>query len=250
VSYLINVSRLKGSSNLGGVIEILVARKDDVLAIPEPVNGFVIGDISFPVGSGFYTWAATQESATIKSTSRQSREGSSKANRLPFRLPIDLYNTRNMLEQAEDDEFIVLFKYPNGKRKLFGDLDRPVKFRFDHDSGQGYADGNFFSCEFYYDGPQNILFYSGAIPTPTPGTGSARVEYTNGDLIALVNPSDVLVLSSPFAHSFQLIPGPGGIAVPAIVKWDDEEIIAQLQPGDVLQVDTAFDFTFEIIEPV
>jgi hypothetical protein len=250
VSYLINVSRLNGKPNLGGIVEILVARKVDVVSVSDPINGVVVGDIEFLEGTGFIRWMATQESAGIRSTSRSSREGISKANRLPFRLPLDVYSVRNMLEKAEEDEFIVLFRYPNGKQKIFGNREQPVRFSFDHNSGEGYADGNFNNCEFFYDGPQNIFFYEGSITTAEPGTGTSRVEWADSTLIALLSPSDVLVLSSDFEHTFTLIPGPGGITLPAIVKWDDDVVIASLQPGDILRAETDFTDDLEIIEPV
>jgi hypothetical protein len=246
VSYLQNISRLKGNANLGGLVEIRVARKADVTDIPLPIGGMITGDITFPEGKGFVTWLVTQESLSLKSNSRDSREGISKTNRLPFRVPLDQYNVRMMMEQAEEDEFIVLVKYPNGTYKLFGTLDGPVKFSFDHDSGTSHADGNFNNCEFYYDGPQNIFFYQGAIPAPIPGTGTSRVEYLSGDLIALLSPSDVLTLTSDFHHAFTLIPGLGGISAPAVVKWSDGEVIATMQPGDILRADTDFTDDFEI----
>ncbi len=45
MSYLKNITRAYGTSNLGGLLTIQVARKDDIESIPEPVNGVVYGDI-------------------------------------------------------------------------------------------------------------------------------------------------------------------------------------------------------------
>jgi hypothetical protein len=200
VSYLQNISRLKGNANLGGLVEIRVTRKADVTNIPLPIGGKITGDITFPEGKGFVTWLVTQESLSLKSNSRDSREGISKTNRLPFRVPLDQYNVRMMLEQAEEDEFIVLVKYPNGVYKLFGTLDGPVKFSFDHDSGTSHADGNFNNCEFYYDGPHNIFFYEGEIPSAPVGTAPAIVKY-NGTVIASLLPGETFNIISDFGFT-------------------------------------------------
>jgi hypothetical protein len=200
VSYLINVSRLNGKPNLGGIVEILVARKVDVVALPSPVNGVVYGDIELQEGSSFVRWFATQESSGIKSSARISREGSSKTNRLPFRLPLDLESVRAMMDKAMDDEFIVLFKYPNGKQKIFGSIEAPVRFEYDHSSGEGFADGSFNNCQFYYDGPENIFFYDGSVPTPSPGAAPAWVKY-NDEVIAVLYPGESLNIESDFGFT-------------------------------------------------
>ncbi|MEJ0030918.1 MAG: hypothetical protein WDO15_11335 [Bacteroidota bacterium] len=43
---------------------------------------------------------------------------------------------RDLLEKMELDEFVVRFTDANGKLKIFGTLDSPVQFLFNHDSGE------------------------------------------------------------------------------------------------------------------
>lgn len=112
-----------------------------------------------------------------------------------------------MLELAEEDEFIVLFKYANGKRKLFGTLDRPVRFTFDHDAGSSFAAGNFNNCEFYFDGPSNIYFYDGNIEPAPPGANPALVRF-NGAIIAALQPGESLNIESDFGFTNFYITAP------------------------------------------
>jgi hypothetical protein len=244
VSYLRKISSL-AKDNIGGVLEIYVARKDDIDSIPAPIRKVIPDDIVFKAGAGFVKWETTFETSSFKSTGNYSREGASRNNVLEFTFPFDTELIRPMLEQAEDDELIVLYKFAN-KTKIFGSLESPVKFQFSHDTGENISDGNFNKGRFYSTGPDNSFFYSGTIDEAPSSTGTSRVEFSTGELIALLSPTDILVVSSDFTHTFTLIPGTGS-ALPAIVKWDTDEPIASLMPGDTLIVDTEFSFDFEII---
>lgn len=247
MSYLKNIRRLYGKGNMGGVLTLYVCSASDVLTIPDPVAKVIPGDIVFKAGAGFVRWDVTLESPRIKSTSRSSREGSAKSNRLTFMVPRDRQDIASMFDMAEDDTLIVVAKDGNGTVKLFGTPDSPLIFRYDQDSGQQFANGNFYSCEFSFDGPDNIYFYTGALQAQPAGTAPSIVQFSTGELIASLNPSDELIVSSDFAHSFTLVPGTSASAAPALVKWDDGSLIASLQPGDTLVVDTDFSFDFEII---
>lgn len=232
---------------MGGVITLYVCRVDDVESIPDPVAKTIPGDIVFKAGAGFSRWDVTIETPRTKSTSRSSREGAAKSNSLTFFVPRDRQEVASMLDIAEDDALIAVYRDSNGNYKLFGTLDRPLTFRYDHDSGQRFADGNFYTCTFSFDGPDNIYFYSGTIEEQPAGTAPAIVQFTTGEVIASLNPSDELNVSSDFAHTFTIIPGSSSSAIPAVVKWNDGTPIASLQPGDILLVDTDFSFDFEII---
>lgn len=247
MGYLQPIKRLSATENKGGILQIDIARKVDVVSIPSPVYGVIVGDIIFAAGAGFTSWEVTLETPRIKSSSKASREGTTKNSPLTFSIPKDNSVTRQQLLRAEQDEFIVSFKDSNGNRKLFGLKEAPVRFIFDHDGGGRLSDGNRYDCQFYYEGPDNINFYSGSITVAPPSTQTSRVQYLLDDeLIAILNPTDVLIVSSDFAHTFSVIPGTGG-GLPAIVKWDTDQLIAALQPGDILVVDTDFTFDFELI---
>lgn len=200
MSYLIPISRLSQTDNLGGILTIQVARKVDINLMSDPVDGVVYGDITFFPGTGFVTWEVTSESPNANTRSRTSREGPSKGNRLSFTVPKDRPELRRMFELSEEDELVVLYKYANGKQRIFGLLDAPVQFRFDHESGGSHADLNHYSCEFYYDGPDNMFEYNGAIAAAPVGTAPAIVKH-NGVAIASLAPGEVLNITSQFGFT-------------------------------------------------
>lgn len=204
MDYIMPISHLKGEDNMGGVVSLQLASKTDIAFVPEPINGVVYGDIIFNAGAGWTEWKFTQQSGGIKSASRSSREGPTKSNSFPFKIPKDRPALRQMLAQAEHDEFIVMFKYANGKRKIFGLPDAPVRFEFDHDSGSNFADGNFYSARFYFDGPDNIYFYEGAIATAPPGAAPAIVK-VNGVVVASLQPGETADFDTPFSFDLQII---------------------------------------------
>lgn len=204
MSYLSTIARLSSADNLGGLLTIQVARKADIVSIPEPVDGVVYGDITFLPGKGFVTWDTTTETASASSSGRQTREGSSRGNKLPFNIPKDRTGLREMFLAAEDDELIVLYNDASGNQRLFGLLDSPVKFRFDHDSGSGHADLNHFACEFYYTGPDNVYSYNGAISTPPAGTAPSIVR-VNGVVVATLAPGQIIDFTTPFTFAFTIV---------------------------------------------
>lgn len=200
VSYLQNISRLSNADNLGGLLTIQVVRKADVESIPDPSGGTVYGDIILAAGKSFVTWLVTMESQRTKSQSRNTREGSSKGNNLEFLIPKDRPEIKLQLDQAEEDEFIILYTDSNGKAKLFGLLDTPVKFSYDHDTGALISDSNAYQCRFYYDGPDNLYHYNGALPSPPVGASPAIVLY-NGSPIASLLPGETLNIISDFGFT-------------------------------------------------
>lgn len=204
MSYLTSISRLSQADNIGGILTIQVARKVDIESMSDPVDGVVYGDITFFPGAGFATWDVTGESASAQSRSRTSREGPSKGNRLPFVVPRDRPELRRMFELGEEDEFIVVYKYPNGKQRIFGLIDAPVRFRFDHDSGGSHADLNHYSCEFFYDGPDNMFEYQGAISTAPGGAAPATVT-VNGLAVASLQPGETINFDTDFDFDFQIV---------------------------------------------
>jgi hypothetical protein len=199
VNYLQPITHLYATDNLGGLLDLQVARKADVNLIPDPVNGVVYGNITF-FQNGFVSWSPTQESQGLDSNSRVGREGASKANRVKLRVPKNRADLRTMFLLAESDEFIIIFKDANGKQWLFGLVDTPVRFRFDQTSGTAQGDLNHYAGEFYYDGPDNLFEYNGAISTAPAGTAPAIVRF-NGDVIASLAPGEVLDIDSEFGYT-------------------------------------------------
>lgn len=200
MSYLKSINALSAADNVGGILALQIVRKADVLDIPDPVDGVIYGDITFSPGVSWISWNVTFETARITRNVRSSPDGPYAVNELPFTVPKDSEELADMLHQAEDDEFIVLLQYPGGKTKIFGLLEGPVRFEFDHDSGGALEDGNKFNCRFFYEGPDNIFFYNGEISAPEAGAAPALVRY-NGTVIAALAPGESLNITSDFGFT-------------------------------------------------
>lgn len=197
--YLQNISNLN-ADNIGGLISIQVARKADIVSIAYPVDGVIYGPIPTAPGTGFVTWQVTAQTPGTDSAARQSREGTSKGNRLKFSVPKDRSFLRAMFEQASEDELIVLFVDSNGQQKIFGQLDKPVLFRFNHSTGNSPSQKNAYECEFYFDGPENIFEYNGTLPAPPVGAPPALVKF-NGVVVASLGAGETLNIISDYSWS-------------------------------------------------
>jgi len=200
MGYIQPITRLKAEDNLAGLLDIQVCRKAEITNIPAPVNGVVYGDITFVAGGGFVSWQATLEKARMKSDSDKTRDGNSSKNQLPFTIPKDRAGLRDMFNRMEQDEFIVLFKDGGGKQKVFGTLSSPVLFSYNHDSGDGFDSKNSFECLFYFDGPDNVFSYEGAIGS-APAGPAPSVVYFNGAVIASLAPGQSLHINSDYSFT-------------------------------------------------
>jgi len=204
VSYLQSITRSNGD-NLGGILSIRVARVADIVSIPDDSGGVIYGNITFTEGKGWVTWEVTFESPNINSGNRVSREGFASINGLPLRIPTDKPGTRPMLLRAAEDELILLFTDGNGNTKVFGTLQQPVRFRFNHDTGKAIADGNFYEGQFYYEGPDNIFFYDGSVSEapsgPAPGVLKWKLagqDDSEAITIATFQPGETKIIESDF----------------------------------------------------
>lgn len=200
MGYLKPIKRLSAVDNKGSVLQLQIARKADVLSISDPVAGVVYGDIVFQPGKGWVQWDTTIETPGTDTKGVSSREGSSKSNILKFQVPKDRADLRSMFESACLDEFIILYKDGNGIIKLFGLLYMPVRFQFNHTSGTRFADKNGYDAEFYYDGPDNMYEYNGAISAAPAGPAPSIVKY-NGSAIASLAPGEILNIISDFGFT-------------------------------------------------
>jgi hypothetical protein len=187
VTYLKNIVRLSGSQNLGGINAIRVARKADIVSIPDPVDGVVYGDIEFLAGRSFVKWDATIQSRGSNSEGKASKEGTSRGNLVKLSIPKTRADLDLMFSKASDDELIVLFTDNNGRNYIFGLLHAPVKFRYNNSTAIEHSGKNGYECELYYDGPQNIFEYNGDVENCSswPFTCSCKVGRRYADRPAL-----------------------------------------------------------------
>jgi hypothetical protein len=196
VSYITPIRRLTGD-NLAGLLQLQVCRAADIVSIPEPVNNVVYGNIVFAAGAGMAVWDVTLESPKIESRKSVTKEGTTTANTLPFSIPKDTAAIGDMLKRMEQDEFIVLFKYSNGDQKIFGLKHAPVRFSYDHDSGDSFSSKNAYDCRFFYQGPDNIFFYPGTGGVAPTGPAPV-VVLLNGQPWFSANPGQTVNVQSDF----------------------------------------------------
>jgi hypothetical protein len=197
VGYLKAIKRLSQEDNTGGLVQLKVCRKADIASIPSPVGAEIFGDITFVGAAAFLSWDISISGTRIQNPTTQTIEGATKKNTLPFSVPKDRSDLRDMFRLMEEDEFIVLFT-ENGRQKIFGTLEKPVKFIASHDSGADIGDKNAIACQFYYNGPDNIFFYAGTGGVAPVGPAPAIVRF-NGTPIASLAPGEILDIDSDYS---------------------------------------------------
>lgn len=205
MTYLSEIARLT-SSNIGGVVELKVARVDDIASMPNPDDDTIYGDINFKTGGGWHSWWPTSQTIGVSSQNADGMEGDYKMNSMPFIISKDRQGIKAMLDKAEQDDFIVLFKDGNGNPKIFGTIDRPVKFSFSQSTPEAHSSRNAYSCQFTYSGPDNIYFYDGAVPAAPSGPAPVVLKW-NGVTIGTAQPGDTINIISEFVYDdFDITP--------------------------------------------
>lgn len=203
MNYLSAIGAFTGD-NLGGLLDLQVARAADIDSIPAPVAGVIYGDIAFKPGKGFYLWKATRGTPRFSGPGENTADGPLKKNAIDFILPKDQPVIRRMLELAEHDEFVVLFQDANGNQKLFGTLDLPAYFSFSQESGDASSSRNECQCRFFSEGPDNSFFYRGDIDVAPGGTAPAIVKRSDGTVLASLSPGQIFTITSPFSIGFNI----------------------------------------------
>lgn len=189
---------------MGGIITIDVIRASDVTFMPDPVDGVIYTQPTIKPGAGFVRWTVGYQSAGFNGKSKASREGTSRENEIRFAIPLDRKEVRTMLERAEFDTFIVIYRYATGPVKIFGTPDLPVSFQFEHSSGTSAVEQNINNCRFYYSGPENTFFFDSETPT-APGGSPPAIVKVNGDVVATLQPGDVLEFDTDFDFDFNIV---------------------------------------------
>jgi uncharacterized protein (DUF2249 family) len=199
VGYIKEIKRLYQEDNIGSLLEIGICRKADIISIPEPVGRSIYGSITFEASAGFVKWAVT--SARMVIGEKTTRDGSPKANSLRLSIPKDRSDLREMFSIMEEDEFVVVY-IENGKQKIFGLKEAPVRFAFGHDTGGDIGDNNAYSCRFFYEGPDNVYFYNGSISTAPAGPAPSIVKFgatpETAVAIASLAPGETLTIISDY----------------------------------------------------
>jgi hypothetical protein len=203
MSYLQDIDAM-GTDNLGGVTELRVARTADIESMPEPVHGVMYGDITFKAGKGWALWKVTQTSARFAGQARNSQEHVWKDNSLAFVIAKDRVAVRRMLDLAQEDTLVALYKDGNGAVKVYGSLDEPVRFRYTAQSGAGPGQRNEYACELWSEGADNTWFYNGDIESAPAGTPPAIVRLGDGTLLATLAPGETFVITSGFTFGFRI----------------------------------------------
>lgn len=207
MSYLTPISPLD-SDNLSGLKYIRVVRSEDVAEFPESYEGIAQEEIVFDAGRDWINWAATYTTSSFSSRGEDSQEGMAGIKELPFVIPRHTGEITRMLTKAERDTFVVLFEDFNGVRWIFGSVEKPVRFSFDIQTGNG-RDRNQYACRFYSDSPGNLLLYP-----QTLGEGETdfsacpsviiRRGASDGPILAVAPAGATVVITSPYSIGYYI----------------------------------------------
>lgn len=191
-------------NNSGSLIELKIIPISDVEGEPRYKGDTLYGAYTLAAGKGFVSWKVASQGIGIKTDSKTGQEGISKNTKLSFFIPKDRSGIRIMLDRAEMDKFIIHYKDGNGVSKIFGTRKRPVSFLYSRDSGTSFSGMNAYSCQFYYEGPNNDFFFNQTIAAP-PGSVAPAIVRVNGVVVATLAPGESVNFDSDFDFTFEIV---------------------------------------------
>lgn len=245
MSYVIPISRQE-RDNLSGIVQLRVARVDDVVTFPRVIGGRIAGDIAFSPGAGFVPWEVIQETAFFRSEPVDSMEGPARDGRLSF---IITQAEETLLERMERDRFIVNYLDANLKPVVFGSPSSPVLFRYSHHTGTMGGGRNEFSGMFFSTAPNNKAIYTGVISDFEPML-VIRSGSIDGEVLATLSEGQSLNLDSDFYFKETMLPLlPNHIGRYATINYTrgGVPVSTQFELGKTLVITSDFSFEFELV---
>ena len=151
----------------GGSCTIYVVRLRDLFAMPRHIPGIAsMEPLLIKPETEFYTYRFDADSVRLADSSRSSRQGErSNISLEGYRSNLDI-DHQLQIEKLRPGYYIVLWEDAEGRRRLLGTPDRPMKFSYSADSGRSDQDTT--RATWRFEGVQVGLscYMSSILPIP------------------------------------------------------------------------------------
>lgn len=154
-------------ANPGGTNTLYVARKRDVLSIPEPgEDGVTISTaIQMKPGKAFVKWDFAEETGDINHKSEGDPGNKSVSTDVNTYVPRGVASVDSVINAAINGSFIVIVEDALGQKRIAGDLRKGMTFDHDYKSGKKGTDKNGTDFKFANTGFSHVpYYYTAAIP--------------------------------------------------------------------------------------
>lgn len=165
---LLDVRYTAGSVNTGGMLNILIIDRDDILTLADDVNGVVSTAITLNAGKRFYSIYATLDKNSLGSKRQGEKDGGSFVNTLTFVSPSNQQDLIDISGKVVNGGYIVLAQEMDASAssnyRLLGNLLRPAYLTdFEQTTGANSSDFKMTSFTFSAVGQKPAVIYSGGI---------------------------------------------------------------------------------------
>lgn len=238
---------LPESANLAGILQLRLARVDDIATFPRIIGGKLHGNITFKAGLGWVTWGVIYSSDSFTASSLDSMEGPAKSQRLSFILS-SRTTEEILLDRMERDRWIAYYLDANLNPVVIGTPDRPLTFRYSYSSGSLIQGRNQYDCSLSSEARDNRAIYTGTLTDYDPKV-VIRYNSPDGDIIATLSEGDEIDFDGEFDYSEVILPlMPSGIGRFATIHYTKDSIplSAQVELGKTIIIQSDFNFEFDM----
>jgi len=159
--------------NPGGLTDLHVMRRRDVLTFPDPDDDKVtLSKAIVPkTGAGFVPWDFATDTGEVNHKSTGDAGNQSITQELNTYLPRGDAKIDAVINAALNGDFIVAGRDSNGNVRICGDKNRGVKFEHDYKSGKKGSDKNGTDFKFSGEGFGHVpYYYTAALPIKAAAT--------------------------------------------------------------------------------
>lgn len=243
MTYITPISPLQ-SENLSGILQLRIARVQDIVYFPRIIGGEIQGNITFKPNAGFIPWHTIYATPIASGEHTDSVEGIRSGRDVKFTLP-SANVPEDLLRRMQSERLILLYTDANLRTVVIGTHDIPLRFSYSASTGRLGTGRSEYPCILYGTGPVSSATYFGDIVDYTP---SLVIQESDGTVIAVLTQGQTYTLNSDFYFSERLDPllaSTGNEVAYIIYTRSGITTTAAIQLGRTLIVTSDYTLEFE-----
>jgi hypothetical protein len=175
MSSITSIAKACGT-NVGGLRYLQVVDVEDILSIPDAIDGIIQSAISLKSGVDLAVIGFPQGTGEFTESTKDADSGQVKTSKIRVELPKDAVELGEWANTFDEREVVAIYMDENGVAVIVGDLDRPLSIKINRNIGRRPSDKNYY--EMSLEGiSDHYAYYYMMFEKKAPGN---RRVYTAG----------------------------------------------------------------------
>ncbi|QCR23090.1 hypothetical protein [Pontibacter sp. SGAir0037] len=198
-------------TNIGGLDIVFFTPVENITGYPVQDGLVLRGDVTLKENCVWYLMGYTRDTASYEQQQKTDRRGTIYELKQKGFIPRDAPELGSALYDLARRRFALMFRDRNGFLRITAP-GTYATFTHSFASGDSPADRNGYKVSFEGEGVLPALYYAGAfevselgiVKPPAPGEGNTVTIMFNGQVVRLVQPGQILEVTSPYTLGFDI----------------------------------------------